>query len=195
MSLESGERKWSRGNRVAFYGLCYARKREYTEMQQMTKVLIDGGYEHLGEYFEEVARILFYNRDLGVLKAYLDSLERRDPLNPTLAYLKAAVLADAGRLEFAELLLDDYLSRVSDEDLYLGECEEYLCEISSILGHLDVESRTRRRLMRQIVWDLSDMAFLANFNGFLHTDVVKVSTGVGTRITVPEEPLDKFGIG
>jgi len=195
MALESGRQKWSQGDRVALYGLCYARKRDYAELQKMSKVLIDGDYEHLTEYFEEVARILFYNRDIGVLQAYLKSLESRDSLNPTLAYLKAAVLADAGRLEFAELLLDNYLSRVSDDDRHLGECEEYLCEIATILGHLDVESRTRNRLTRQVIWDLSDMAYLANFNGFLHTDLVKLARDTDTRIIVPETPLEKFGIG
>jgi len=195
MTLESGRQKWSRGDRVALYGLCYARKRDYAELQRMSKVLIDGDYEHLTEYFEEVARILFYNRDLGVLQAYLKSLESRDALNPTLAYLKAAVLADAGRLEFAELLLDNYLSRVSDEERRLGECEEYLCEIASILGHLDVESRTRNRLVRQVIWDLSSPAYLANFSGLLHTDMVKLARSTGPRIIVPETSLERFGIG
>ena len=195
MTLESGRQRWSRGNRIALYGLCYARKRDYAELQRMSKVLIDGDYEYLTEYFEEVARILFYNRDLGVLQAYMKSLESRDSLNPTLAYLKAALLADAGRLEFAELVLDNYLSRVSDEDYYLGECEEYLCEIASILGHLDVESRTRNRLVQQVIWDLGDMANLANFSGFLHTDEVKLKRNTGPRIIVPEDPLEKFGIG
>jgi hypothetical protein len=195
MTLESGRQKWSRGDRVALYGLCYARKRDYAELQRMSKVLIDGDYEHLTEYFEEVARILFYNRDLGVLQAYMKTLESRDSLNPTLAYLKAALLADAGRLEFAELVLDNYLSRVSDEERRLGECEEYLCEIATVLGHLDVESRTRNRLVRQVIWDLSDMAYLANFSGFLHTDIVKLTRNTGPRIIVPETPLEKFGIG
>ncbi len=195
MTLESGRQRWSRGDRVALYGLCYARKRDYAELQRMSKVLIDGDYEYLTEYFEEVARILFYNRDLGVLQAYLKSLESHDALNPTLAYLKAAVLADAGRLEFAELLLDNYLSRVSDEEHHLGECEEYLCEIATILGHLDVESRTRNRLVRQVIWDLSDPAYLANFSGSLHTDVIKLARNIGPRIIVPETSLERFGIG
>ncbi len=192
MTLATDARIRSRGDRMALYGLCYARKRDYDDLQKITKALADNGYEYLTEYFEEVSRILFYNRNPQILKAYLKALEGRDPLNPTLAYLKAAVLADSGRLELAAQLLDGYLTQVNEDERCLGECREYLYEIATILGDTETAQRMLGRLAGDAVWNLVERARLANFNGFLHTDLAKASTHIQARIKAPERPLERF---
>lgn len=187
VTLVSGSRRITAGQ-TALLGLAYARKREYEGLKKASKMLADTGYEQLTGYLEEVSRIVFYDRNLSVLRVYLRELEARDPDNPTLAYLKAAVLADGGNLELAARLLEHYLAQADPDDPRLWECREFLYELASLIGDLQLRDRMEARLFKDVKYDLTAIARYVNFNTFgrLHTEVVKVPSHFGTRIPVPE---------
>jgi hypothetical protein len=193
MSMQQGGAQSRRGDRIALYGLSYAHNRDYAGLQRITKLLKDAKYENFTDYLGEVSRVLFFNRDLDLLKAYLKSLESEDPKNPTLAYLKAAVLADSGRTELATQYLLNYLSKSALEERYLGECREYLYELASSVGDLDTAGKALARLTTETVWDMRNAAFLINFNGILHTDLIKPQGAMGSRLKAPKNPLDTLG--
>jgi hypothetical protein len=191
MSMQAGGQA-RRGERIALYGLSFAQVRDYDNLRKITKILTDGKYEGLPDYLVEVSRILFFHRDMEMLRAYLKLLESADPTHPSLAYLKSAVLADAGRLELAEQFLLTYLARTTVDESRLGECREYLYEIASILGDLDTANKMLAQLSRDTVWDLSTIAYLVNFSLALHTDLVSTTSSMGSRLKAPENPLDKL---
>lgn len=193
MSLQQGGVQSRRGDRIALYGLSFAHNRDYEGLQKITKLLKDTKYEKFTDYLGEVARVLFFNRDLDLLKAYLKSLEGEDPKNPTLAYLKAAVLADSGRTELATQYLLNYLSKSALDERYLGECREYLYELASSVGDLDTAGKALARLTTETVWDMRNAAFLINFNGVLHTDLIKPQGAMGSRLKAPKSKLDTLG--
>jgi hypothetical protein len=187
MTLGAGTRR-VRQDQMATMGLAYAHKRDYDGLQKASKLLTDADYEYLTGYLEEVARIIFYDRNLSVLQVYLKALEARDPGNPTLAYLKAAVLADAGNPELAARLLDNYLAHANPEEPRLWECREFLYELASLIGDIELGDRMEARLTKDIKYNLTAIARYVNFNTFwrLHTEVIKVPSHFGTRIPVPE---------
>ena len=170
---------------LAIMGMAFARKKDYAELQRITRVLVENRYAGLTPYYEEVSRILFYNRDMSQLRAYLKVLERVEPLSPTLNFLKAAVLADGGRYAFAQRMLDTYLSHVSDERYELSEVREFLYEMAMLNGDEATASRVFERLMRAPKRDLRAIAYLLNFTGKPHTERVQVSPNLGKGIEVP----------
>lgn len=183
-----------RSDDLAIMGMAFARKKDYGELQRITRVLVEYRYAGLTPYYEEVSRIAFCNRDLRQLKAYLKVLEKREPLSPTLNFLKAAVLADAGRYAFAQSMLETYLAHVSDERYELSEAREFLYEMAMLNGDKTTASRTFERLMRAPKRDLRTIAYLLNFTGKPHTERVKVAPGLGERIEISEEArLEHFG--
>jgi hypothetical protein len=192
LSMQSGANA-RRGDRVALYGLCFAQVRDYDNLRKITKILTDTKYEKLADYLAEVSRIIFFHRDMEMLRAYLTALEEAGPGHPALAFLKAAVLADSGRLELAEQFLITFLARTRLDDSELGECREYLYEIASILGDLEVVNTMMARLTRETVWDMRDITYFVNYSGFLHTDLVKLGLGMGARLKAPEQPLETLG--
>ena len=192
MQLESAGSGGYKPDSLALLGLAYARMKDYANLQRVTKVLVERKYPALKEYYEEVSKILFYNRDMPALKAYLKVLESTDPLSPTLAYLKSAVLAEAGRLPFAKELLANYLSRVSDENRDLSLVREYLYEIATILGDTQLADRMLRDIVNADEVNLTALAYLSSFNGTLHTEQVKVPKTAGLRIEAPKQPLELF---
>jgi hypothetical protein len=187
MTLGAGTRR-VRQDQMATMGLAYAHKRDYDGLQKASKLLTEADYAQLTGYLEEVARIIFYDRNLSVLQVYLKALEARDPGNPTLAYLKAAVLADAGNPELAARLLDNYLAHANPEEPRLWECREFLYELASLIGDIELGDRMEARLTKDIKYNLTAIARYVNFNTFwrLHTEVIKVPSHFGTRIPVPE---------
>ncbi len=193
MSMQQGGAQSRRGDRIALYGLSFAHIRDYEGLQKVTKLLKESNYNMFPEYLAEVARVLFFNRDLDLMKAYLKSLEVLDPKHPALAYLKAAVLADSGRTELATRFLLEYLSRTTLEERFLGECREYLYELASSVGDLNVAGDALAMLTTGTVWDMRNAAHLINYNGVLHTDKVKPLGAMGSRLKVPKTPLDKLG--
>jgi len=192
MQLESAGSGGYKPDSLALLGLAYARLKDYANLQRVTKVLVERRYPALKQYYEEVSKILFYNRDMPALKAYLKVLEATDPLSPTLAYLKSAVLAEAGRLPFAKELLANYLSRVSDEERDLSLVREYLYEIARILGDTQLADRMFQDIVNADRVNLTALAYLSSFNGTLHTEQVKVPKTAGLRIEAPKQPLELF---
>ena len=187
MTLGAGTKR-VRQDQMATMGLAYAHKRDYDGLQKASKLLTEADYAQLTGYLEEVARIVFYDRNLSVLQVYLKALEARDPGNPTLAYLKAAVLANTGNLELAARLLDDYLAHANPDELRLWECREFLYELASLIGDVELGDRMEARLTKDIKYNLTAIARYVNFNTFwrLHTEVIKVPSHFGTRIPMPE---------
>lgn len=178
---------------LAYMGMAYARKQNYAELQRITRVLTENRYRGLTAYYENVSEIMFYNRDLAQLRAYLKVLEEREPLSPTLNFLKAAVLAEGGRYAFAQSMLEAYLSHVSDDQYDLSGVREYLYEMAMMNGDTATASRTYKRLMQAPKRDLRAIAYLLNFTGRPRTEMIRVSPGIGERIEVPEGArLERF---
>jgi|GEM_PF-2443607 len=185
MSIGEGGARY-RPDDLAIMGLAFARKKDYSELQRITRVLVGERYPGLVLYYEEVSRIAFYNRDLEQVKAHLKVIEKLAPLSPTLAFLKAAVLADSGRYAFAQSMLETYLSHVSDEEYELSEVREFLYEMAMLNGNNPLASRIFQRLMDGPKRDLRAAAYLLNFTGKPHTEIVKVSPTIAGGIELPE---------
>jgi len=178
---------------LALMGMAYARKKNYAELQRITRVLVENRYAALTPYYEDVSEVIFYNRDLPQLKAHLRVLEKREPLSPKLNFLKAAVLADAGRYPFAQSMLETYLSHVSDDQYDLSGVREFLYEMAMMNGDKETASRTYKRLMQAPKRDLRAIAYLLSFTGRPRTEIITVSPHLGERIEVPEGArLERF---
>lgn len=191
MQLDLGTGKYLPDS-LALLGLSYARKKDYPNLQRVTRVLINKHYPFLNDYFEEVCKIFFYNRDLKALQAYLEVLEKANPLSPTLNYLKAAVLVDSGRLAFAKELLLKYIERADNTGSDLALVKEYLFEIASVTGDYQLAERMKREVINSVKYDLRPLAYLYGFDGTIHTEIVKVPQNVGTRFEGNFEKLEIF---
>ncbi len=185
-----GDRGKYQPDSLALLGLIYARKKEYANMQRVTRVLLEKRYPAMKEYYEELSKILFYNRDMEVLKAHLKVLEKADPLSPTLNYLKAAVLVDGKRLAFAKELLEKYINRADDGTRDLSIVKEYLYEIAKVMGDNTLAQKMFREVIDGDKVDLRYTAYVATFDGIIHTEIIQVPANVGTRFEGPFEKIE-----
>ncbi len=191
MQLDTGTSRYTPDS-LALLGIIYGRKKDYANMQKVTRILTEKKYPALLEYYEEVCQTLFNNRDMGVLKAYLKVLEKVDPLSPILNYLKAGVLVEGGRLAFAKEMLRSYLLKADDGNRDLSLVKEYLYELARLTGDAELADRMYREVVKGEKYNLRALAYLATFDGTPHSQIVKVPSGTGTRFEGEFEPLELF---